>query len=86
MKEAGVSGVEASVWYGVLAPAATPPDVVNILARAVMDAVHSPAFRQRLLELGAEPVAATPEEFGRLLREEVAKWAAVVKAAGIRAD
>lgn len=86
MKEAGVSGVEASVWYGVLAPAATPPDVVNILARAVMDAEHSPAFRQRLLELGAEPVAATPEEFGRLLREEVAKWAAVVKAAGIRAD
>jgi tripartite-type tricarboxylate transporter receptor subunit TctC len=86
MKEAGASGVVASVWYGVFAPVATPPDVVNILARAVMDASHSPDFRQRLLDLGAEPVAATPEEFGRLLREEVAKWTEIVKAAGIRAD
>ena len=86
MKEAGVSSVEANVWYGVLAPSATPPDVVNILARAIMDASHSPDFRQRLLDLGAEPVATTPEEFGRLLREEVAKWAEVVKATGIRAD
>jgi tripartite-type tricarboxylate transporter receptor subunit TctC len=86
MREAGASGVEASVWYGVFAPAATPPDVVNILARAVMNASVSPDFRQRLLDLGAEPVATTPEEFGRLLREEVAKWAEVVKAAGIRAD
>jgi tripartite-type tricarboxylate transporter receptor subunit TctC len=86
IKEAGVSGVVASVWYGVFAPAATPPDVVNIVARAVMDASHSPDFRQRLLELGAEPVAGTPEEFGRLLHEEVAKWAQVVKVGGIRAD
>ncbi|HEY2967426.1 MAG TPA: tripartite tricarboxylate transporter substrate binding protein [Casimicrobiaceae bacterium] len=86
MKEAGVSGVVASVWYGVFAPAATPPDIVNILARAVMDASHSPDVRQRLLDLGAEPVATTPEEFGRLLQEEVAKWTALVKAAGIRAD
>ena len=86
MKEAGVSSVEASVWYGVLAPSATPPDIVNILGRAIMDASHSPDFRQRLLDLGAEPVATTPEEFGKLLREEVAKWAEVVKAAGIRAD
>jgi tripartite-type tricarboxylate transporter receptor subunit TctC len=86
MREAGASGVEASVWYGVFAPAATPPDVVNILARAVMNASVSQDFRQRLLDLGAEPVATTPEEFGRLLREEVAKWAEVVKAAGIRAD
>jgi tripartite-type tricarboxylate transporter receptor subunit TctC len=86
IKEAGVSGVVASVWYGVFAPAATPPDVVNIVARAVIDASRSPDFRRRLLELGAEPVAGTPEEFGRLLREEVAKWAQVVKAGGIRAD
>jgi tripartite-type tricarboxylate transporter receptor subunit TctC len=86
MKEAGVSSVGTSVWYGVFAPAATPPDVVNILANAIMDASRSPDFRQRLLELGAEPVATTPEEFGNFLREEVAKWGAVVKAADIRAD
>ncbi len=86
MKEAGVGGAVANVWYGVLAPAATPPDVVNIVAHAVMDASHSPAFRKRLVDLGAEPAATTPAEFGRLLREEVAKWAEIVKAAGIRAD
>ena len=86
MKEAGVSGAVASVWYGVFAPAATQPHIVNIVARAVMDASRSPDFRQRLVDLGAEPFAATPEEFGKLLREEVAKWTEIVKAAGIRAD
>ena len=86
MKEGGVGGMVASVWYGVLAPAATPPDVVNLLANAVMDVAHSPDFRQRLLDLGAEPIATTPEAFGKLLQEEVAKWTEVVKAAGIRAD
>ena len=86
MKEAGASGVVASVWYGVLAPAATPPEVVALLARAVMDASRSPDFRRRLIDLGAEPVAITPEEFSKLLHEELAKWAEVVEAAGIRAD
>jgi tripartite-type tricarboxylate transporter receptor subunit TctC len=85
-KESGINGVEATVWYGVLAPAATPPDVVSILAHAVMDAADSPDFRKRLLDLGAEPVATTPEEFGRLLQKEVARWGNVVKAAGIHAD
>jgi len=86
MREAGINGMEATVWYGVLAPVATPPDVVNILAHAIMDATDSPDFRKRLLDQGAEPVATTPEEFGRLLREEVARWSKVVKAAGIHAD
>ncbi len=86
MKEAGIRGAEANVWYGVLAPAATPPDIVDILARAVMDAAHLPEFSQRLLDLGAEPAATTPEQFATLLREEAAKWAEVIKAAGIRAD
>ena len=86
MKEAGVDGVEANVWYGVLAPAATPPDIVNTLANAIMDVTRSPEFRQRLLDLGAEPGATTPRAFRSLLREEVAKWADVAKAARIHAD
>jgi tripartite-type tricarboxylate transporter receptor subunit TctC len=86
MKEAGISGAEATVWYGVLAPAATPPDVVRTLARAIRDATDSPDFRKRLLDLGAEPAATTPEEFGRLLQEELARWGKVVKAAGVHAD
>jgi tripartite-type tricarboxylate transporter receptor subunit TctC len=86
MKEAGVEGVEVVVWYGVLAPAATPREVVNTLAGAIAKATRSPDIRQRLLDQGAEPVGNTPEEFSRLLREEVTKWAEVVKISGARAD
>jgi tripartite-type tricarboxylate transporter receptor subunit TctC len=86
MNEAGSGGMEANVWYGVLAPAAAPREVVNILSRAIADASRSPDFRQQLLDLGEEPMASAPEEFGKLLREEVARWSEVIKAAGIRAD
>jgi tripartite-type tricarboxylate transporter receptor subunit TctC len=85
MKEAGVD-VEVTVWYAVLAPAATPREVVGTLAGAIMKAARSPDIRQRLLEQGAEPVGSTPEEFDRVLRAEVAKWQEVIGAAGIRAD
>lgn len=86
MKEAGINGVEVTVWYGVLAPAATPREIVNRLADAIARAARSPDIRQRLLDLGAEPVGNTPEEFGKLLREEVVRWAEVVKVSGARAD
>jgi tripartite-type tricarboxylate transporter receptor subunit TctC len=86
MKEAGVNGVEVVVWYGVLAPAATPREVVNALAGAIAKAARSPETRQRLLDQGAEPVGNTPEEFSRLLKEEVARWAEVVRVSGAKAD
>ncbi len=86
MKEAGVNGVEVTVWYGVFAPAATPREIVHTLAGAVVKATRASDVRQRLHQQGAEPVGNTPEEFARLLREEVAKWAEVVKVSGARAD
>jgi len=86
MKEAGVPGVELSVWYGVLAPAATPKPVVDALAQGVIRATRDPDTRRRLLEQGAEPVGNTPEEFSKLLREEVARWGEVVRISGARAD
>ena len=85
MKEAGVD-VEVTVWYAVLAPAATPREIVGALANAIIKAARSPDIRQRLLDQGAEPVGSTPEEFDRVLRAEVAKWQEVIGAAGIRAD
>ena len=85
MKEAGID-MEVVVWYGVLAPAATPRDIVNKLAGLVARAAHAPDVRQRLLDQGAEPVGNTPEEFSRQLRAEVATWAEVVKASGAKAD
>jgi len=86
MKEAGVEGVEVPLWFGLLAPAATPRETINILATAVITAANSPDTRKRLLEQGAEAVGNTPEEFDRQLREEVARWAEVVKISGARAD
>ncbi|MBI2751954.1 MAG: tripartite tricarboxylate transporter substrate binding protein [Betaproteobacteria bacterium] len=86
MKEAGVDGVEVTVWYGVFAPAATPREIVNTLAGAVVRAAHDPEIRRRLLEQGAAPVGNTSDEFSRLLREEVARWAEVVKVSGARAE
>jgi len=86
MKEAGIDGVEVAVWYGVFAPAATPKEIVQTLSGAVVRATRDADMRRRLLEQGAEPVGNTPEEFGKLLREEVARWAEVVKVSGARAD
>jgi len=86
MREAGIKGVEVVVWYGVLAPAATPRDIVAKLADAIARAARSPDTSQRLQDLGAEPVGNTPEEFGKLLREELVRWAEVVKVSGARAD
>ena len=86
MKEAGVEGVELPLWYGLLAPAATPRDIVRTLAAAVAKVAHSPEMRKKLVEQGAEPVGSSPEEFDRQLREEVARWAEVVKVSGARAD
>lgn len=86
MKEAGVEGVEVPLWFGLLAPSATPRDIVRTLAVAVARAAHSPDTRKRLLEQGAEPVGNTPEEFDLLLRGDVARWGEVVKISGARAD
>jgi tripartite-type tricarboxylate transporter receptor subunit TctC len=86
MKEAGVDGVEVSVWFGVFAPAATPKEIVQTLANAIIRAARDPEMRKRLHEQGAEPVGSTPEEFGRFMREEVARWAEVVRISGARAE
>ena len=85
LKEAGVNLVMA-LWYGVLAPAATPKDIVTRLAAAINKAAFAPDIRQRLLDQGAEPVGNTPEEFGAMLRDEVPKWAEVIRAAGIKPE
>ena len=86
MQEAGLRNVEVTVWYGVLAPAATPRNIVNTLSEAIIKATRSPDITQRLLDQGAEPVGSTPAEFDKILREEVAKWVEVIRASGIRPD
>lgn len=86
MKEAGVDDVLVPVWYALLAPAATPREVVKALGDATARAARAPDLKQRIVDQGAEPVGNTPEEFGKLLREEVARWAEVVRISGAKAD
>ena len=86
LKEAGVDGVEVPVWYALLAPAATPREVVAILANTTARAARAPETRQRLVEQGADPVGNTPEEFAKLLREEVTKYAEVVRISGAKPE
>ena len=71
---------------GLLAPAATPRDIITKLHAGMAKALQNPEVRQRLLNDGAEPVGSSPEEFAAYLRAETAKWAKVVQAAGIKPE
>ncbi|MGZ9014518.1 MAG: Bug family tripartite tricarboxylate transporter substrate binding protein [Burkholderiales bacterium] len=85
--ESGVPGFEAVQWFGLLAPANTPRDIVARLHAAVLQALQDPVVSKRFLEGGAEPTPSkSPEEFGAVIRDEIRKWAKVIKAAGIRAE
>ena len=86
MQEAGIAGYEVAGWYGVLAPGKTPRPVVAKLNREIVGILHMPETRARLSGDGSEPVGSTVDEFSAHLRSEIAKWAKVVKEAGIRAD
>lgn len=86
MEEAGLANAQADVWYGILAPARTPPVIVDALAEAIAEISRSPDFRRQLVDLGEQPFIAGRDEFGRLLHAEVARWTEVIKAARIRAE
>jgi tripartite-type tricarboxylate transporter receptor subunit TctC len=86
MKEAGVEGVEVPVWYALLGPSALPREIVKTLGDATMRAARAPDLRQKLVEQGAEPIGNTSEEFAKLLREEVAKWAEIVRISGAKPE
>ena len=85
MRESGLD-VVVNVWYTLHAPAATPREIVYKIADATVRAARAPDTKQRLMDMGAEPVGLMPEEAARFLRDEIALWAAVVKASGAHAD
>ncbi len=84
--ESGVPGYEASVWYGIVVPAKTPPDVVTKLNAEIARILRERGHRDKIAANDFEVMSSTPAEFGSFIRSETAKWTKVVKASGARAD
>jgi tripartite-type tricarboxylate transporter receptor subunit TctC len=83
---AKLKGFEASSWFGLLAPAGTPPDIVNRIQQEVAKSLNTPAIKEKLLLQGAIPSGNTPQEFVTLIASETSKWAKVVKDSGAKVD
>ena len=81
-----IKGFEASSWFGLLAPAGTPAEIVNRVQQETAKALAAPALKERLLAQGAIPSGMAPAEFGRFIAAENRKWSAVVKASGAKVD
>jgi len=86
VSEAGLPGFEVTSWYGVFGPAGLPADIVAKLNSEIGGAVTAPEVKERLAALGAEPSVKAPDQFGRYVRQEITKWAKVVKDSGAKAD
>ncbi len=86
MDEAGLKGFESNTYFGVFAPAGTPAPIVQRLNAEINKALQTADFRERLAANGAEPVGGTPEQFARVIERETAKYAAVIKRAGIKPE
>ncbi|MNC90652.1 Tripartite tricarboxylate transporter family receptor [compost metagenome] len=85
MKEAGFE-FNTEGWYGILAPRGTPPAIVKRLHEATVRALAGPELKGILAKMAVETVGSSPDEFARLIREEGAVWAKVIRAAGIKAN
>ncbi len=85
-KEAGVDNFEVPIWYGILAPAGTPRDIINRLNLELNKVVTTPEVRERLTAAGVEPMTNTPEQFASFIKSETVRYAKVIKDAGIKPE
>jgi tripartite-type tricarboxylate transporter receptor subunit TctC len=84
--ETVLPGYDVSTWFGLVAPAKTPRELIVRLNQAIVKGLSNAEIRERLLGQGLEPIGNSPEEFSKLLREELPKWAQVVKVSGAKVD
>jgi tripartite-type tricarboxylate transporter receptor subunit TctC len=84
--ESGLPAFEVTTWYGVLAPAGTPRNIVMRLNQELVKIMHSAELKAPLVASGTEPLTSTPEEFAAYIRQEIAKWGEVVRKANLKAD
>jgi len=86
MTEAGYPEIEGDSWVGVLVPAGTSKDIINLLHREIVRIIALPDMKARLGELGYDPIASTPQEFAIRIKVEIENWAKVIRAANIKAE
>ncbi len=86
INESGYKGFDAVTWFGLLAPAGTPKDVIARVNAEFNKALQNPELRKKLGDEGADPAGGTPEQFGALIRDEIPRWGAVVKESGAKVD
>jgi tripartite-type tricarboxylate transporter receptor subunit TctC len=84
--ESGYPGFEATIWFGVLAPARTPATIVRKLHLETVKALALPDLRAKLADLGIEGIGNSPDEFAAIIKAEIPKWAKVIKESGIKPD
>jgi len=84
--EAGLPDFEVTTWYGILAPAGTPRNIIDRLNGELVKIMHAPELREKLAATGTEPLTSTPDEFAAYIQKEIAKWGDVIRKAGVKAD
>jgi len=82
--EAGVPGYAALFWFGIVAPAGTPLPIVSRLSKEIGSILNDPVFKKEFAAQGVDPVSSTPEEFSRIIKEDIPKWTGIMKQAGIQ--
>ncbi len=86
LQEAGVPGIAIGTWFGLLAPAATPKDVVTKLNTEIVKIINTPEFKKQMFDIGAEPIGNKPEEMAKQIKDETEKFASLVKAGKVTLD
>ena len=86
ISESGLQGYSATTWYGLYAPKDTPPDIINRINQALVDALKNPELKDQLIQRGFEPVVNSPKEFASFISSEIVKWGKVVRIAGIESE
>jgi tripartite-type tricarboxylate transporter receptor subunit TctC len=84
--EAGGPPIESATWVAFLAPAGTPREVVARVSQEAAKAVSAPDLREKLVQMGIDPVGSTPDQLAQFLADEIAKWAKVINTAGVKAE
>ncbi len=86
LEEAGLPGFDMGTWFGMLAPAGTPKDIVARLNADMVKIIQSPEFRKKMDDIGADPIANTPEQMARQIKDDTARFARLVKEAKVSLD